>query len=147
MTFSIYLGVVGLNWLIIFKEYKILKKRLLNEGYVFNKNKKLSNENLFSFIQLITNTIIPGVNILNILNITFMKEEIYNLTKTILLLDDIIEYEGEVNNIIIEIEEQSKNDDKPIKITRMDKIKQLKKEKEKLLDNYEINQKQYILKK
>ena len=146
MSIGIYLGVVGLNWLILFREYKIIKKRLLEEGYAFNVNKRISNESLICFIQLMTNTIIPGINIINILNIIFMKNDIYNLAKTILLLADMIEYDNkEIESNINNIKIKTKTEEKTKEITRMDKIKQLKDEKNKLLGN--SNEKNYVLTK
>ena len=148
MSIGIYLGAIGLNWLILFKEYKMIKKRLSDEGYVFNTNKKISNECIISFIQLMSNTIIPGVNLLNILSIIFMKNEIYNLIKTILILDEIIDYDDKTMYYNTDNTENELNKNEKINENiRIDKIKQLKTEKEKLLDNSNIDQKQYVLKK
>ena len=128
MIFGICLGTVVINWVILIKEFSAIKNKLISEGYIFLESNKLSSEYIICIIQFMLNTIIPIFNIFNIISIVSMKHELYNLTKTILLLENKIIIE-EKNEQQLYIENMEKNNIELEKTKILDKIQKLKDEK------------------
>ena len=146
MIFGIYLGTVVINWGILIKEFSTIKNKLISEGYIFLESNKLSSEYIICIIQFMLNTIIPIFNIFNIISIVSMKHELYNLIKTILLLENKIIIE-EKNEQQLYIENMEKNNIEQEKTKISDKIQKLKDEKNKLLGNTNEKTKNHVLTK